>query len=114
GVIRVDRSNKLEIAEAFPVYMLPASEVFKESKETAYQRTGNWQFQIHDSNAPRAIARAKILGPADADWEVTSVFESNTPKNIDEAISILDKLELDGEVRSLEVPAWYISALWIS
>lgn len=112
GALHLESTQKLQLEEAFPMWILPASiefntyPIYLEFKQTEY-----WHFQIYNEEAAVAHARCKINDNERP--KLSAVLKSELSPNIYNAISIIDQSELEGEVRLLEAPAWLITSLWV-
>jgi hypothetical protein len=109
-------AGKVEIKESFAVRLLGRDAVTKANTDIGKLAvsTGQWHHQVRYDSQPKAFARSMPTGPADTDWQVTSLFESDIAKRIDEAIEWVDaNVKDDPLVRLLICPAYYVHAFWL-
>jgi hypothetical protein len=112
----ISRGAAMEIAESFPVYMLPleATTVSGLDISDLAVPTGLWHHQVRQGQAVRQFARSMPTGPRAADWRVEEFVASPIAKSIDDAAHWLDNHVVShAQVRLLIVPAYQIHAFWL-
>lgn len=78
------------------------------------QNTGRWHSQVRIAGKAQVVARSIPLGGDPANWSVRQFLEGDLAREVDEAIEWIDSnVQNDPLVRILEVPAYYITALWL-
>ena len=105
-----------ELTETFPVWVLSINAIDTDTDNLLglAQDTYRWHSQILIAGEPEGVARATTIGENALDWTVKQVLKSDLAKNVDDAIRWIDtEVESDPLVRILEVPAFFITALWL-
>jgi hypothetical protein len=109
------KTGRAELAESFPVWMLPANALAHPNADLAELAlpTGDWHHQVKLDGQARAFARSRPLG-ADADsWRLTEFFPASLAGAVEEAIGWVDaNVPQDWLVRLLVVPAYNLTAFW--
>ena len=106
----------VELAETFEVWFLPAKSIVIDSNDLLHlaKPTERWHSQIHISDQPKLVARSLSLGDDPSNWSVTELSEGDLAESIDQAIYWVDEnVKNDPLVHVLEIPAFYITALWL-
>lgn len=105
-----------ELTETFPVWSLSINAIDTDTDNLLdlAQDTYRWHSQISIAGKPKGVARATTLGEDALDWTVKQVLKSDLAKKVDAAIRWIDtEVETNPLVRILEVPAFFITALWL-
>ena len=110
-------SVRVELAETFSVWMLGLDRLSHGSDDlaTLASETGRWHHQIRIDYRTEAFARSRPTGKGDSNWRITEVFQSDLARKIDASVTWIDeKLEGDPLVRLLTIPAYHLTAFWLS
>jgi hypothetical protein len=103
-----------ELAESFPVYLLPANRLAWEARtlrELAVD-TGRIHHQIHVGGRPVAFVRS--VRDLKRGWTVAQVAESDLVARLHEAMQWIDRnVHGDPAARALYVPAFELWAFWL-
>lgn len=105
-----------DLAETFAIWFLPADAIATGNGNLLdlAQNTERWHSQVRIGGEPKVVARSMALSEDLSDWSVRQVLEGELAKEIDEAIEWVDaNVEGDPLVRILDIPAFYITALWL-
>ena len=112
----VGRGLALEIAESFPVYMLPLEATTWPAADLAALAvpTGLWHHQLRHGQDVQEFARSMPTGPRAEDWRVEEISASPIAQSIDGAAQWLDaRVRSRATVRLLVVPAFQTHAFWL-
>ena len=104
------------LTETFPVWALStdAIETDEDNLLKLAQDTRRWHSQILIDSKPEGVARSTVLDGDVSDWSVKQVIKGDLAKTVDDAIRWVDaEVETDPLVCILEVPAFFITALWL-
>jgi hypothetical protein len=105
------------IAESFPVFALgldAVSDPTRPMSEIAVQ-TGAWHHQLSHDGTSREYARSVVQGPSPSDWKLSEVIDSASTERISDAIGWIDQnIAGDPVARLLLIPAYYVTAFWLS
>lgn len=104
------------LTETFPIWTLSidAIDTGKNNLLELVQDTHRWHSQILIDGKPEAVARSIVLDGDASSWSVKQVLKGDLAKTVDDAIRWIDaEVETDSLVRILEVPAFFITALWL-
>ena len=104
------------LTETFPIWTLSidAIDTGKDNLLELVQDTHRWHSQILIDGKPEAVARSIVLDGDVSGWSVKQVLKGDLAKTVDDAIRWIDaEVETDSLVRILEVPAFFITALWL-
>lgn len=110
------RQPSAELTETFPVWFLSidAINTGNDNLLELAQDTLRWHSQISIDGKPEGVVRTMASGNALSDWTVRQILKGNFAKTIDDAIQWVDaEVETDPLVRILEIPAFFITALWL-
>ena len=106
-----------ELRETFPVWSLStdAIDTGKSNLSELAQDTHRWHSQILIAGKPEGVARSAAASDGNVSgWAVKQVLKGDLAKTVDDAIRWVDaEVETDFLVRILEVPAFFITALWL-
>ena len=105
-----------ELTETFPVWFLSIDAINRGNDNLLElaQDTRRWHSQIWIDGKPEGVARAMAPGSDSSDWAVRQILKGDFAKTIDDAIRWVDaEVETDPLVRILEIPAFFITALWL-
>jgi hypothetical protein len=112
----MSRGMPVEIAESFPVYMLPLDATTQADLDISALAvpTGLWHHQVRHGQAAQEFARSLPTGPRAEDWRLEEYSYSPIARSIDAAAQWLDaNVTSDASVRLLIVPAYYMHAFWL-
>ena len=104
------------LTETFPVWILStdAIDTGKNNLLELAEDTHRWHSQILINNKPEGVARSTALGKDASNWAVKQILKGDLAKSVDDAIRWIDtEVESDPLVRILEVPAFFITVLWL-
>lgn len=104
------------LMETFPVWTLStdAIDTGKNNLLELAEDTHRWHSQILINNKPEGVARSTAVGEDASNWAVKQILKGDLAKTVDEAIHWVDaEVESDPLVRILEVPAFFITVLWL-
>ena len=110
------RQPSAELAETFPVWLL-STEALNTGNDNLLelaQDTLRWHSQIWIDGKPEGVVR--IMSPDEdaSNWSVRQILKGNFAKTVDNAIQWVDaEVETNPLVRILEIPAFFITALWL-
>ena len=110
------RQPSAELTETFPVWFLSIDAINTGNNNLLElaQDTLRWHSQISIDGKPEGVVRAMASGDDASDWTVRQILTGNFAKTIDDAIQWVDtEVETDPLVRILEIPALFITALWL-
>ena len=110
------RQSSGELTETFPVWFLSieAINTGNDNLLELAQDTLRWHSQIWIDGKPEGVARAIAPSNDISDWTVRQILKGDFAKTIDDAVRWVDeKIETDPLVRILEIPAFFITALWL-
>lgn len=110
------RQPSAELTETFPVWFLSidAINTGNDNLLELAQDTLRWHSQISIDGKPEGVVRTMASGDDASDWTVRQILKGNFAKTIDDAIQWVDaEVETDPLVRILEIPAFFITALWL-
>ena len=105
-----------ELTETFPVWFLSidAINTGNDNLLELAQDTLRWHSQIWIDSKPEGVVRAMASGGDTSDWVVRQILKGDFAKTVDDAIRWVDaKVETDPLVRILEIPTFFITALWL-
>ena len=105
-----------ELTETFPIWTLStdAIDTGEDNLLELAEDTHRWHSQILIDNKPEGVARSTALDGHISGWVVKQVLKGDLAKTVDDAIRWIDtEVESDPLVRILEVPAFFITALWL-
>ena len=105
-----------ELTETFPVWFLSTDGISTGSDNLLEiaQNTGRWHSQIWIDGKPKGVAHFVAVDEDASDWTVTQVLKGDLAKTVDDAIRWVDaEVNTDALVRILEIPAFFITALWL-
>ena len=105
-----------ELTETFPVWSLSTDviDTGKDNLSELAQDTHRWHSQILIDGKPEGVARSTTPDKDVSGWAVKQVLKGDLAKAVDDAIHWIDaEVETDFLVRILEVPAFFITALWL-
>ena len=106
-----------ELTETFPVWSLStdAIDTGKGNLSELAQDTHRWHSQILIAGKPEGVARSAAAPDGNVSgWAVKQVLKGDLAKTVDDAIHWVDaEVETASLVRILEVPAFFITALWL-
>ena len=104
-----------DLAETFAIWFLPADAIATGNGNLLdlAQNTERWHSQVRIGGEPKVVARS-MASENPSDWSVRQVLEGELAKEVDEAIEWVDaNVEGDPLVHILDIPAFYITALWL-
>ena len=110
------RQSSAELTETFPVWFLSidAINTGNDNLLKLAQDTLRWHSQISIDGEPAGVVRTMASGDDASDWTVRQILKGSFAKTIDDAIQWVDaEVETDPLVRILEIPAFFITALWL-
>ena len=110
------RQPLAELTETFPVWFLSidAINTGNDNLLELAQDTLRWHSQISIDGKPEGIVRTMASGDDASDWTVRQILTGDFAKTIDDAIQWVDaEVETDPLVRILEIPTFFITALWL-
>lgn len=110
------RQPSAELTETFPVWFLSidAVKTGNDNLLELAQDTLRWHSQISIDGKPEGVVRTMASGDDASDWTVRQILKGDFAKTIDDAIQWVDaEVETDPLVRILEIPAFFITALWL-
>ena len=110
------RQPSAELTETFPVWFLSIDAINTGNNNLLKlaQDTLRWHSQISIDGKPEGVVRAMVSRDDASNWTVRQILKGNFAKMIDDAIQWVDaKIENDPLVRILEIPAFFITALWL-
>ena len=110
------RQPSAELTETFPVWFLSidAVKTGNDNLLELAQDTLRWHSQISIDGKPEGVVRTMASGDDASDWTVRQILKGDFAKTIDDAIQWVDaEIETDPLVRILEIPAFFITALWL-
>lgn len=110
------RQPPAELTETFPVWFLSIDAVNtgNDNLLELAQDTLRWHSQISIDGKPEGVVRTMASGDDASDWTVRQILKGDFAKAIDDAIQWVDaEVETDPLVRILEIPAFFITALWL-
>ena len=110
------RQPSAELTETFPVWFLSIEAINKGNDDLLElaQDTLRWHSQISIDGKPEGVVRTMASDDDASDWTVRQILKSNFAKTIDEVIQWVDaEVETDPLVRILEIPAFFITTLWL-
>ena len=105
-----------ELTETFPVWFLSidAINTGNDNLLELAQDTLRWHSQIWIDGKPEGVARAIAPNDDISDWTVRQILKGDLAKTVDDAIRWVDaEIETDPLVRILEIPTFFITALWL-
>ncbi len=105
-----------ELTETFPVWFLStdAIDTGNDNLLELAQDTLRWHSQISIDGKPEGVVRTMASNGDTADWTVRQILKGDFAKTVDDAIRWVDaEVETDPLVRILEIPAFFITALWL-
>lgn len=110
------RQPLAELTETFPVWFLSIGAIKTGNNNLLElaQDTLRWHSQIWIDGKPEGVARA--IAPSDdiSDWTVRQILKGDFAKTVDDTIRWVDaEVDTDPLVRILEIPAFFITALWL-
>jgi hypothetical protein len=109
------KRDSFELAEAFPIWLLPLDALRKKEPELANlaENTGAWHHQIKVDGQARFVARSTMPEGNPAMLQLMELSPSPLAERIDNAITWTDEnVQDDAEVRLLLVPAFNLTAFW--
>ena len=110
------RQPSAELTETFPVWFLSIDAISTGNGNLLElaQDTLRWHSQIWIDGKPEAVVRTMASGDDVSDWVVRQILKGNFAKAVDDAIRWVDaEVEADPLVRILEIPTFFITALWL-
>ena len=110
------RQPSAELTETFPVWFLSidAINTGNDNLLELAQDTLRWHSQIWIDGEPEAVVRTMASGDAASDWTVRQILKGDFAKTVDDAIRWVDaEVGTDPLVRILEIPTFFITALWL-
>ena len=110
------RQPSAELTETFPVWFLSidAINTGNDNLLELAQDTLRWHSQISIDDKPEGVVRAMASGNDASDWTVRQIVKGDFAKTMDDAIQWVDaEVETDPLVRILEIPSFFITALWL-
>ena len=110
------RQPSAELTETFPVWFLSIDAISTGSDNLLElaQDTLRWHSQIWIDGRPEAVVRTMASGDDVSDWVVRQILKGDFAKAVDDAIRWVDaEVEADPLVRILEIPTFFMTALWL-
>ena len=110
------RQPSAELTETFPVWFLSIDAVKTGNNNLLElaQDTLRWHSQISIDGKPEGVVRTMASDDGASDWTVRQILKGDFAKTIDAAIQWVDaEVETDPLVRILEIPAFFMTALWL-
>ena len=110
------RQPSAELTETFPVWFLSIDAINTGNHNLLElaQDTLRWHSQISIDGKPKGVVRTMVSGDDASDWTVRQILKSNFAKTINDTIQWVDiEVETDPLVRILEIPAFFITVLWL-
>ena len=110
------RQPSAELTETFPVWFLSIDAINTGNHNLLElaQDTLRWHSQISIDGKPKGVVRTMASGNDASDWAVRQILKGNFAKTIDDTIQWVDaEVETDPLVRILEIPAFFITVLWL-
>ena len=110
------RQPSAELTETFPVWFLSidAINTGNDNLLELAQDTLRWHSQIWIDGEPEAVVRTMASGDDASDWTVRQILKGDFAKTVDDAIRWVDaEVDTDPLVRILEIPTFFITALWL-
>lgn len=105
------------LTETFPIWTLPtdAIDTGKDDLSELAQDTHRWHSQILIDGEPEGVARSAVSSDGNVSgWSVKQVLKGDLAQTVDDAIRWVDaEVETDALVCILEVPTFFITALWL-
>lgn len=104
------------LTETFPIWTLPTDTIdtSKDNLLELAQDTHRWHSQILIGGKPEGVARSIVLDGDVSGWSVKQVLKGDLAQTVDDAIRWVDaEVETDPLVCILEVPTFFITALWL-
>lgn len=105
------------LTETFPIWTLPtdAIDTGKDDLSELAQDTHRWHSQILIDGEPEGVARSAVSSDGNVSgWSVKQVLKGDLAQTVDDAIRWVDaEVETDALVCLLEVPTFFITALWL-
>ena len=105
-----------ELTETFPVWFLSIDPIKTGNNNLLElaQDTLRWHSQISIDGKPEGVVRTMASSGDTADWTVRQILKGDFAKTVDDAIRWVDaEVATDSLVRILEIPAFFITALWL-
>ncbi len=107
-----------ELTETFPVWTLStdAIDIGNGNLSELAQNTHRWHSQILIDGKPEGVARSAVSVDGDvSSWAIKQLLKGDLAQTVADAIRLIDaEVETDSlVVRILEVPAFFITALWL-
>lgn len=105
-----------ELTETFPVWFLSIDAINTGNDDLLElaQDTLRWHSQILINGKPEGVVRTMASDDDASDWTVRQILKGDFAKTVDDAIHWVDtEVETDPLVRILEIPAFFITVLWL-
>ncbi|MDD9973833.1 MAG: patatin-like phospholipase family protein [Candidatus Poribacteria bacterium] len=110
------RQPSAELTETFPVWFLSIEAINTDNDNLLElaQDTLRWHSQMSIDGKPEGVVRTMASSGDTADWTVRQILKGDFAKTVDDAIRWIDaEITTDPLVRILEIPAFFITALWL-
>ena len=110
------RQPSAELTETFPVWFLSTEAINTGNGNLLElaQDTFRWHSQIWVDGKPEGVVRTMASGDDASDWTVRQILKGDFAKTVDDAIHWIDtEVDTDPLVRILEIPTFFITALWL-
>ena len=110
------RQPSAELTETFPVWFLSTEAINTGNGNLLElaQDTFRWHSQIWIDGKPEGVVRTMASDGDASDWTVRQILKGDFAKTVDDAIHWVDaEVNTDPLVRILEIPTFFIMALWL-
>ena len=110
------RQPSAELTETFPVWFLSVEAINtgNDNLLELARDTCRWHSQIWIDGKPEGVVRTMMSGDDASDWTVRQILKGDFAKTVDDAIHWIDtEVDTDPLVRILEIPSFFITALWL-
>ena len=105
-----------ELTETFPVWFLSINAINTGNGNLLElaQDTLRWHSQIWIDGKPEAVVRTMASSDDISPWTVKQILKGDLAKTVDDAIHWIDaEVDTDPLVRILEIPTFFMTALWL-